>query len=99
MSQDRGKGVKTAKPKECFCCVTSSHNKSESKNFPAAAKQKFAQRGRANRHASEEVDSESDERQCLRRTSMASPARELCVCSLHGSDDGPGRILASTACY
>ena len=25
MSQDRGKGVKTAKPKECFCCVTSSH--------------------------------------------------------------------------
>ena len=31
MSQDRGKGVKTAKPKECFCCVTSSHNKNEYK--------------------------------------------------------------------
>ena len=28
-SQDGGKGVETAKPKECFCCVTSSHSKSE----------------------------------------------------------------------
>ena len=40
-SQDGGKGVKTAKPKECFCCVTSSHSKSEHKNLSAAVKQKF----------------------------------------------------------
>ena len=58
MSQDRGKGVKTAKPKECFCCVTSSHSKSDYKNLSAAVRQKFAQRGRTNRHASEKVDSE-----------------------------------------
>ena len=60
-SQDGGKGVKTAKPKERFCCVTSSHSKSEYKNFSAAVKQKFAQRGRTNQHANVEVDSESDE--------------------------------------
>ena len=93
MCQDRGKGVKTAKPKECFCCVLSSHNKNEYKNLPAAVKRKFAQRGRANRHASKEVESESDERQCLRGTSMASPAHELGVCFLHGSDDGPHEDL------
>ena len=27
MSQDRGKGVKTAKPKECFCCLICSETK------------------------------------------------------------------------
>ena len=88
-SQDRGKGVKTAKPKECFCCVTSSHSKSEYKNLSAAVKHKFAQRGRTNWHARIEVDSESDERQCLRETSTASPAHELGVRFLHGSDDVP----------
>ena len=41
-SQDGSKGVKTAKPKECFCCVTSSHSKSEYKNLSAAVKQRFA---------------------------------------------------------
>ena len=78
-SQDEGKGVKTAKPKERFCCVTSSHSKSEYKNLSAAVKQKFFQRGRTNRHASVEVGSESDERRCSRGTSMASPAHELDV--------------------
>ena len=93
MSQDRGKGVKTAKPKECFCCVTSSHNKSEYKNFSAAVKQKFAQRGRANRHASEEVDSESDERQWLRERSMARAAQKLDACFPHAGDDDPDEYL------
>ena len=65
-SQNGGKGVKTEKPKKCFCCVKSSHNKSEYKNLSAAVKRKLAQRGRANRHASEKVDSESDERQWKR---------------------------------
>ena len=73
-SQDRSKGVKTEKPKECFCCVTSSQNKSEYKNLSAAEKQKFAQRGRTSRHASVEVDSGSG---------VASPARVLDVCFLH----------------
>ena len=41
-SQDESKGVKIAKPKERFCCVTSSHSKSEYKNLSAAVKQKFA---------------------------------------------------------
>ena len=76
----RSEGGKTAKPKECFCCVTFSHGKSEFKSLPAAVKQKFGQRGRENRHARGEVGSESDERQCLRGTSMASLAHELVVC-------------------
>ena len=92
-SQDGGKGVKTAKPKECFCCVTSSHNKSEYKNLSAAVKRKFAQRGKANRHASEEVDSESDERQWIRGTSMARAAHKLDACSPHASDDDPDEYL------
>ena len=92
-SQDEGKGVKTAKPKECFCCVTSSHSKSEYKNLSAAVKQKFAQRGRTDRHAGVEVDSESDERRCSRGTSMASPAQELGVCFRHGGDDDPDEYL------
>ena len=50
-SQDGGEGVKTAKPKECFCCVTSSHCKSEYKNLSAVVNQKFAQRGTTYRHA------------------------------------------------
>ena len=41
-SQDGGKGVKTAKPKKCFCYVTS---KSEYKNLSASVKRKFAQCG------------------------------------------------------
>ena len=93
MSQDRGKGVKTAKPKECFCCVTSSHSKSEYKNLSAAVKQRFAQRGRANRHTSEEVDSESDERQWLRGTSMARAAQRLDACFPHAGDDDPDEYL------
>ena len=32
-SQDGSKSVKTAKSKESFCCVTSSHSKSEYKNL------------------------------------------------------------------
>ena len=50
-SQDKGKGVKTAKPKERFCCVAFSQSKSEYKNLSAAVKQKFAQRGRTSRSA------------------------------------------------
>ena len=86
-SQDGGKGVKTAKPMECICCVTSSHSKSEYKNLSAAVKRKFAQRGRTNRHASEEVDSESDERQWLRGTRMARAAHKLDACFPHAGDD------------
>ena len=52
-SQDGDKGVKTAKPKGCFCCVTTSHGKSEHKNLSAAVKQKFAQRGRTNLRVNE----------------------------------------------
>ena len=92
-SQDLGKGVKTEKPKECFCCVTSCHSKSEYKNVSAAVKQKFAQRGRTNRHANAAVDSESDERRCSRGTSMASLAHELGVCFLHGGVDDPDEYL------
>ena len=87
-SQDKGKGVKTAKPKERFCCVTSSQSKSEYKNLSAAVKQKFAQRDRTSRHASVEVDSESGKRQCL-----ASPAHELDVCFLHGGGDDQDEYL------
>ena len=78
-SQDKSKGVKTAKPKECFCCVTSSHSKSEYKNLSAAVEQKFVQRVRTSRHANVEVDSESDERRCSRWSGMASPAHGLDV--------------------
>ena len=92
-SQDEGKGVKTAKPKERFCCVTSNHSKSIYKNLSAAGKQKFAQRGRTNRHASVKVDSEPDERRCSRGTSMASPVHELDVGFLHGGDDDPDEYL------
>ena len=92
-SQDGGEGVKTAKPKECFCCVTSSHSKSEYKNLSAVVNQKFAQRGTTYRHANIEADSESDERRCSRGTSMASPAHELDVCFLHGGDDDDGEYL------
>ena len=88
-SQDEGKGVKTAKPKELFCCVTSSRGKSEHQNLSAAVKQKFAQRDRTNRHASSELD----ERRCSRGTSMASPAHELDVRFLHGGDDDPDEYL------
>ena len=91
MSQDGGKGVKTAKPKECFCRATSSHSKSEYKNL--SVKQMFAQRGRTNWHARTEVGSESDERQCLRGTSMASPAHELGVRVLHGS------VVRTNTCF
>ena len=93
ISQDGGKGVKTAKSKKCLCCVTSSHSKSEYKNFSAAVKRKFAQRGRANRHASEEVDSESDERQWLRGTGMARAAQKLDACFPHAGDDDPDEYL------
>ena len=86
-SQDGGKSDKTAKPKKCFCCVTSSHSKSDYKNLSAAVKQRFARRGRANRHTSEEVDSESDERQWLRGTSMARAAQKLDACFPHAGDD------------
>ena len=89
-SQDTGKGVKTAKPKERFCCVTSSHSKSEYKNLSAAVNQKFAQRGRTSRHASVEVDSES---RCLGGTGMASPAHGLDVCFLNGGDDDQDEYL------
>ena len=92
-SQDGCKGVKTAKPKECFCCVKFSYSKSEYKNLSAAVKQKFAQRGRTNWHASVEVDSESDERWSLKGTSMASPAHELDDCFLYGGDDDPDEYL------
>ena len=92
-SQDEGKGAKTAKPKERFCCVTSGHSKSEYKNFSAAVRQKFAQRGRTHRHANAEVDSEPDERRRSRGTSMASVAHELDVCFLHGGDDDHGEYL------
>ena len=92
-SQDGSKGVKTAKPKACFCCVTSSHGKSEYKNLSPAVKQRFAQRGRANRHASEEVNSESDERQLLRGTSMARAAHKLDACFPHAGDDDPDEYL------
>ena len=93
MSQNKGKDVKTAKPEECFCCVTSSHSKSEYKNLSAAVKQKFVQRGRTSRHASVEVDSESGKRRCSRDTSMASLAYELDVCFLHGGEDDPDEYL------
>ena len=58
-SHDGRQSDKTTKLKKCFCCVTSSHSKSNYKNLSAVVKQRFAQRGRANRHTSEEVDSES----------------------------------------
>ena len=77
-SQDSGRGCKTAKPKERFCCVTSSHSKSEHKNLSAAVKQKFAQRGRTSRHASAEVDPESGKRRCSGGTGMG-PAHGLDV--------------------
>ena len=67
------------------CCVTSSRSKSEYKNLSAAVKQKFSQRGRTNRHASEKVDSESDERQWLRGTSMARVAHKLDACLPHAA--------------
>ena len=92
-SQDGVKSDKTAKPKKCFCCVTSSHSKSDYKNPSAAVKQRFAQRGRANRHTSEEVDSESDERQWLRGTRMARAARKLDACFPHAGDDDPDEYL------
>ena len=85
-SQDKSKGVKTAKPKECFCCVTFSQRRSEYKNLSAAVKQKFAQGGRTCRHASVEVDSESG---------MASLDHELDVCFLHGGDDDQGEYLVT----
>ena len=72
--------------------MTSRQSKSEYKNLSAAVKQKFAQRGRTNRHTSVVVDSESDERRCSRGTSMA-PAHELDVCFLHGGDDDPDEYL------
>ena len=56
-------------------------------------KQRFAQRGRENRHAIEEVDSESDERQWLRGTSMASPAHKLDACFPRAVDDYPDEYL------
>ena len=73
--------------------MTSSHSKSEYKNLSAAVKQKFAQHGRANRHASVGADSRSDERQCSRETSMARAAHKLGICFLHGSYDGPDEYL------
>ena len=91
--QDKSKGVKTAKTKECFCSVTSSESKSEYKSVSAAVKQKFAQRDRTNRHGIVEVDSESDERRCSRVKSMASSAHELDVCFFHGGDDDHGEYL------
>ena len=78
---------------ERFCCVTSSHSKSEHKNLSTAVKQKFAQRGRKNWHANVEVDSESDEKRCPRGTSMASLVHELDVCFLLGSNDDHGEYL------
>ena len=92
-SQGGGKAVKTAKPKEYICCVASSQSKTENKNLSAAVKQKFAQRGRTNRHTNVEVASESDERRCSRGTSMASLAHELDVCILHAGDDDHGQYL------
>ena len=92
-SQDGGKSDKTATPKKCFCCVTSSHSKSDCKNLSAAVKQRCTQRGRANRHTSEEVDSESDERQWLRGTSMARAAQKLDACFPHAGDDDPDEYL------
>ena len=73
--------------------MTSSHSTSEYKNLSAAVKQRFAQRGRANRYASEEVNSESDERQWLKGTSMARAAHKLDACFPHAGEDNPDEYL------
>ena len=66
--------------------MTSSHSKSEYKNLTTAVKQKFAQRGRTNRHASAVVDSEK----VLKRDEAWRAV------SSGGGDDDLDRILVST---
>ena len=68
-------------------------SKSEYKNLSAAVKQRFEQRGRTNRHGSERVDSESDERQWLRGASMARAAHKLDACFPDAGDDDPDEYL------
>ena len=87
-SQDGSKGVKTAKPKECFCCVTPNHSKSEYKNLSAAVKQRFAQRGRANRHASEEVNFRVRRETVVERDKHGEGCSET-GCFPHAGDDDP----------
>ena len=73
----KDRGVKTAKSKECHCCVTSSHNRSEYRVLLTAVRQKFAQRGRTSWRASAEVDPEAGKRKCSRGVDMATSAHEL----------------------
>ena len=75
-----GRSVKTAKPKECFCCVTSSHSKSEYKNLSAAVKQKFAQRGRTNRHVNVEVGLRVRRETVLKKDKHGEPCSQKTGC-------------------
>ena len=88
LGKGKGKGDKSAKPKECFYCGKPGHNKSECRNFPAALKKKSVQTDKAGRYAGAEVDPEKGKRKSSGRkdTGALNPAPGLDACLLYEDD-------------
>ena len=84
----KGKGDKSVKPKECFCCGKPGHNKNECRNFSAALRKKSVQPDKAGRYAGVEVDPETGRRKPYKRkgTGAVSPAPSLDTCLLYEND-------------
>ena len=84
--KDKGKGDKSAKPKECFHCGKPDHNKSECRNFPAALK--TAQPDKGGWDAGVEVILRQARENLLEEKGQAvSPVPRLDACFLF-EDDG-----------
>ena len=84
----KGKADKSAKPKECFYCGKSGHNKNECRNFSAALRKKSVQPDKAGRYAGVEVDPETGRRKPSggKGTGAVSPAPGLDTCLLYEND-------------
>ena len=91
----KGKGDKSAKPKECFYCGKPGHNKSECRNFSAALKKKPVQPDRAGRFAGVEVDPETGKRTSSgwKGTRAVNPAPGLDACLLYEDESDQNACL------
>ena len=71
----KGKGYKSAKPKECFYCGKPGHNKNECTNFSAALRKKSVQPDKAGRYTGVEVDPETGRRTFWRKRARRGQSR------------------------